>query len=567
MSLLDGIGATQLLSNGVAVVRRRVINYVGLTVVDDPVNEQTVITGGPGGPGGASDSSSVSNLSSVVGATVTAALNTLLGLVNSRATQAALDALANTVTGKAAQSAVDALTTAVIGKAPIGAEYIVRTLSTGLSAERALEGADGVTVDYSTPDKAIVRGPGAGATTPLAPVNTGTGTTAIAAASDTGSSANAARQDHTHAHGNLLGGALHAAAVAHTATPNSDGFNTTGGSAGFVTADQATRFHELASPGGAANTSAVDSYAGNRGTDARAARLDHTHYHGQLIGGNLHAVATPHNATPVGGVNTTGGANGFFSADAATKLAGIAPGAGASTPLAPTNTGTGTTAITTASNTGTSANAARQDHTHAHGAQTDPANHALAIVHGGNPVNGLNTTGGASGFFSADEKTRFASLVAGTPVAVGTANAQGASLGYARADHVHDASHLAPKLFEYVTNNAASLTLALTHLHKKIACTFPGPGAPQIVIPRDSTLNLPVGFACQVFGDVVGEYMVRVVSEVASGNYGIPARYPPGLQYSSASTTPWELYAGPFAVMTLEKIGPDKWLVTGAYAA
>jgi hypothetical protein len=208
MSLLDFIGLPQIYANGVALVSRRALNIVGGSVVDDPINQRTVVNvGGGGGGPGASDTDGVTNLSpNVPGATVTQALNwiatelagrattsalsAVLAVANSKASQAALDALSGTVAGKAAQTAldaltatvankanqsaldaltttvgtkaaqtaVDALTTAVGTKAPNDAVYLVATLSSGLTAERVLSGADGCTVDYTTPGQAIVRG-------------------------------------------------------------------------------------------------------------------------------------------------------------------------------------------------------------------------------------------------------------------------------------------------------------------------------------------------------------------------------------------------------------------------
>lgn len=178
MSLLDFIGLPQVLANGSALVTRRALNFVGATVIDDPINERTVINvGGGGGGGGASDSDGVTNVSSVGPAAsvsdalellatqitaraTTAALNALTSVVNGKAAQAALDALtlvvdskaatsaltslANTVAGKAAQTALDALTLVVGGKAPADAEYLVAVASSGLTAERVLAVSGGL---------------------------------------------------------------------------------------------------------------------------------------------------------------------------------------------------------------------------------------------------------------------------------------------------------------------------------------------------------------------------------------------------------------------------------------
>lgn len=102
-------------------------------------------------------------------------------------------------------------------------------------------------------------------------------------AGNTGTATTAARSDHTHGHGNLVGGTLHAVA--------------TGAAAGFMAAADKTKLDGLTS--GAALVTAsqpsaggVTSTTGNTGAATTAARSDHSHGHGDQLGGTLHAVAS-----------------------------------------------------------------------------------------------------------------------------------------------------------------------------------------------------------------------------------------------------------------------------------
>lgn len=113
------------------------------------------------------------------------------------------------------------------------------------------------------------------------------------------------------------------------------------------------------------------------GASATASRSDHVHAHGDQTGGSLHAPA-------VAGVSA-----GFISAASQQKLDGIASGATA-TPLS-SATPSAISAATGSAGAGTSA--ARADHTH--------------------------------------------QVSVGSPVAVGTANADGVATTLARSDHVH----------------------------------------------------------------------------------------------------------------------------------
>ena len=120
-----------------------------------------------------------------------------------------------------------------------------------------------------------------------------------------GSAGNASHEDHVHAHGNQLGGALHATASA-------------GSSAGFLSAADKTKLDGIAS--GATNTPLSAATPQSLGTAApgsgtSASKDDHIHAHGNLAGGSLHANVI------------AGGASGFMSGSDKTKLDGVTAGA------------------------------------------------------------------------------------------------------------------------------------------------------------------------------------------------------------------------------------------------
>lgn len=98
-----------------------------------------------------------------------------------------------------------------------------------------------------------------------------------------GSTVEMAREDHTHAHGNRGGGALHAVV---TVSVN-----------GFMSSADKTKLDGIAA--GATNTPLADAAppditdsTGAVGSATEAAREDHTHGHGNRGGGTLHAAAT-----------------------------------------------------------------------------------------------------------------------------------------------------------------------------------------------------------------------------------------------------------------------------------
>ncbi len=127
-----------------------------------------------------------------------------------------------------------------------------------------------------------------------------------------------------------------------------------------------------------------------------------------------------------------------------------------------------------------------------------------------------------------------------------------------------DPATKANALIEYVPWNTTSKTLALTDNNKCILAT--STNSPVLTIPRDSSLNLPIGFSCQVLADVIGvsaEWTLTVVSEVMSGTFGTPLRY--ANPYSHPSTTPVVIYAQAQQSIWMQKTGADKWWITGNY--
>lgn len=232
-------------------------------------------------------------------------------------------------------------------------------------------------------------GGGGGALSSASPADLGT--------TSAGVDTEASRSDHVHAHGNLAGGSLHAAAVA-------------GGASGFLTGTDKTKLDALpASYLALGATSPADVGTTAVGVAVTAAHADHVHAHGNQLGGTLHAVV--------------GASAGFMSAADKTKLDGIATSAAAVTASAPADVGT--TAV------GVATTAARADHVHGHGNLAGGSFHALAIA------------AGAAGFLSGTDKSKLdgvaasaAALTASAPADVGT-TAVGVATVAARGDHVH----------------------------------------------------------------------------------------------------------------------------------
>lgn len=165
------------------------------------------------------------------------------------------------------------------------------------------------------------------------------------ASSTAGTSADVARADHKHAHGNLLGGSLHADA--------------TTSSSGFMSAAQVSKLAGIAANAAALGlVDPTDVGYTSSGSSDLAARADHAHAHGNLGGGALHADAAP-------------SYSGFMSAADKSKLDGVSANAAA---LAVTDPA----AVGTVAVLGSATTAAKADHVHAHGNQAGGALHAKA---------------------------------------------------------------------------------------------------------------------------------------------------------------------------------------------
>jgi len=103
----------------------------------------------------------------------------------------------------------------------------------------------------------------------------------VGAANAPGSStALVARVDHVHAHGNQLGGALHADVIA-------------AGAAGFMSGADKTKLNGIASGADVSpalsSTTPADVGTAAIGGGTTSARADHVHAHGNQLGGALHA--------------------------------------------------------------------------------------------------------------------------------------------------------------------------------------------------------------------------------------------------------------------------------------
>jgi acyl-coenzyme A thioesterase PaaI-like protein len=249
-----------------------------------------------------------------------------------------------------------------------------------------------------------------------------------------GSATTLARSDHTHAHGNLSGGSLHADVIAAgasgfmtgadktkldgiapgatatplSATPPVDVTKTAAAVGVSTDAARADHKHDITTAAAVSITSATNA----EGTATTLARSDHTHAHGSLSGGSLHADVI------------ASGASGFMTGADKTKLDGIASGA-TNTPLASSApvdvtkaaaaVGVSTTAaradhkhdistatvvaITDSTNAeGTATSLARSDHTHSHGNRGGGSLHANVVA------------GGASGFMTGADKTKLDAL-------------------------------------------------------------------------------------------------------------------------------------------------------------
>lgn len=113
-----------------------------------------------------------------------------------------------------------------------------------------------------------------------------------------GNSGSASREDHIHAHGNLVGGSLHA-----VVTSGSPGFAPTlNGNASYYLDGTGNWSVPVGSGSGGMSGSAAPTPLSDAipqslgtaaaGTSGSASRGDHVHDHGDLLGGSLHALAT-----------------------------------------------------------------------------------------------------------------------------------------------------------------------------------------------------------------------------------------------------------------------------------
>ncbi len=349
---------------------------------------------------------------------------------------AALDATTAAAAGTATTAARSDHTHS-IAVAVIGDVQDVGVAATGTSPRFALADHSHAHGEQSDPtDHALADGSNAGFMsaadfTKLSGISAG----AIAATSTTpspvgtaavGIAATAARADHVHAHGNQLGGALHAVADDSTA--------------GFMSATDKSKLDALpANPASVGSVTPSPIGAAAIGVATTAARSDHVHAHGNQAGGALHAAATDSTA-------------GFMLAADKTKLDDI--------DVATTVTDVGASGVV-----GVLTTYAPEDHAHAHGAQTDPTMHALA-------------DGSNAGFMSAAEFTKLAGVAVAataTPLAVSppanvTAGSASTGIGThaAKDDHVHSVSTAAAVGLDPSSISAAgsAITLARSdHTH------------------------------------------------------------------------------------------------------
>ena len=226
--------------------------------------------------------------------------------------------------------------------------------------------------DWSWQDDQV-GGPGGG-------VSLGSSTPLQLGTAAVGTAATASHEDHVHAHGDLAGGTLHAAATA--------------GLPGFLAAADKVKLDTVASNAAAVTTATSPLPVGSLaviGTSPQASRADHVHAHGLLP-----ADARYHeDATQV--------ASGFLSIADKVKLDGIATGA-----TATALSSSAPPAVAVSGSGGAASTASRSDHTHAHGAQTDGSLHAAAVA------------SGASGFLSGADKAKLDSVATGAEVNAAT---------------------------------------------------------------------------------------------------------------------------------------------------
>jgi hypothetical protein len=418
----------------------------------------------------------------------------------------------------------------------------------------------------------------------------------IGAANAVGTGNALALAQHVHAHDTQPGGTLHATALG-------------GGSpaAGFmsgadkVSLDAAVTKLAGIAPGATVGPAdptvaplALSDSTATLGATGKYATEQHVHPHGTRGGGTLHATALGGGSPAAGFIS---GADKVNLDAAVTKLGSLPNALTLDTATLPQD-------VSQVSVAGSGTNVAPLNHRHGHGTGHLGGNTHATALGGGSPAAGFmsgadkvqhdaNTaalpnkvTGPASAV--ANQLPKFSDttgkVLSASGVSIDVGNAMtgltGLTVGgtitgnivaalamtLAGTDLATTLSAKAEKLFDITAWNTAGKTLALSDLNKLILCQYTA-GSPVLTIPRDSTLNLPVGFTCQVLADVIGvgaEWNLSFVSEVMTGTFGTPGRY--ANPYSHPSNTPVQLYAQPYQLVTMVKIAADKWYVSGNYA-
>lgn len=224
-----------------------------------------------------------------------------------------------------------------------------------------------------------------------------------------------------------------------------------------------------------------------------------------------------------------------------TKLAGIAAGATVG-PAVPTVTPL--QLADSVGSLGATGKYATEQHVHPHGNRAGGTLHATALG-GGAP---------AAGFMSGADKVahdNHVSYIASIPGLL----AVKASVDF---ENVY-----------WTSGTTRQITLA--DRNKRIICQVVT-GPLYLTIPRDSTLNLPDGFVCQLWGDVIGgspEWGVDIQSEVMNAGtlgLGIPMRIANGGLYT-VNAAPFVTRIGPGYLATITKLYADRWMISGHYVA
>jgi len=147
--------------------------------------------------------------------------------------------------------------------------------------------------------------------------------------------------------------------------------------------------------------------------------------------------------------------------------------------------GTGVTfgspvAVGSANADGSSANVPHADHVHSHGDQAGGSLHSVVIA------------GGNAGFMSGSDKTKLdglSGITFGSPVAVGSANADGSSANVPHADHVHSHGDQAGGSLHSVAIAGGNAGFMSGSDKTKLDGLAPGAGG-AFVAPIDTLVNL-----------------------------------------------------------------------------